>query len=274
MSSSPNTRSRRRKTSNEETSSETATSNSRRAIRSTRQKNFKYDEDSDNEIEIESKSSKSTTTTHATSQEKSRPQPNGTNKLDPNILLKLESITGLSRTEAIELFEASDYNLERAVDLYFNTNQSNSDSSSSSKAASKSKSTNKRSYTEYNDVYDSSNSADYSNENKKRTGKSHVPSNVTDYDDNVRAPIPQKSEKLIDYDPYGNYVLSLNFQFLFLIFDNFKRSIYSHKTNECAAHSTDFAISKKSMTTIRTVRQIIQAARQKHFRPFFVRPSI
>lgn len=213
MSSSPNTRSRRRRTSNEETTHETTTNNVRRAVRSTRQNNFKYNEDSDNEIEFESKSNKSTTTVKATasvSQEKPKShQTNGTNKLDPNILLKLESITGLSRTEAIELFEASDYSLERAVDLYFNTNQANSDSSSSSKTASKTKASNKRSYTEDNDVYDSGSSTDYSNDSKKRSVKGLPPpsSSVIDYDDNVRAPIPQKSEKLIDYDPYGNSLL-------------------------------------------------------------------
>lgn len=102
------------------------------------------------------------------------------NRVDLDKLAKLESITGLSRAEAMQLLEASNNKLEKAIDLHFNSNNNIGSASTNSKA---SNGAHKRPHNHVDDS--SSQDAIYSS------------------DDNVRAPIPQKTEKLLDYDPYG-----------------------------------------------------------------------
>jgi hypothetical protein len=155
-------------------------------IRSARLKNQSYKDTEDDDI-IESDGDdvkpiikKNTFSSKAT---------NGTAssfKVDMESLAKLESITGLSRAEAMQLLEASNNKLDKAVDLYFNND---SNSSATSKSNNKISNGNKRSYNDDNS----------SDSNEKCT--------VIDdnNEDNVRAPIPQKNEKLLDYDPYGNF---------------------------------------------------------------------
>jgi hypothetical protein len=113
-------------------------------------------------------------------------------RLDIDKLAKLESITGLSRGEAIELLELSENKLEKAIELHFGNDLSKSNKKDSKLPNGNGKlnsNPNKRGYNKVNNDDDNSNdpiSVDDSND--------------ADY---VRAPIPQKIEKLLDYDPYA-----------------------------------------------------------------------
>ena len=115
-------------------------------------------------------------------------------RIDMDKLAKLESITGLSRGEAIELLELSENKLEKAVELHFGndrskTNKKDSKLPNGSSNGKLISNPNKRGYSKLNNDDDNSNdpiSVDDSNDT-----------------DDVRAPIPQKIEKLLDYDPYA-----------------------------------------------------------------------
>lgn len=95
-------------------------------------------------------------------------------KIDADSLAKLESITGLSRSEAMQLLEASNNKLEQAIELHF---------SNLNGATTSHKSNGKRTINHVEE----SNSCD----------------SIYNSDDNVRAPIQPKSEKMLDYDPYS-----------------------------------------------------------------------
>lgn len=159
-------------------------------VRSARLKNQSYKDTEDDDI-IESDGDDVKPIMKKTSSSSSSKSSNGTTanafKVDMESLAKLESITGLSRSEAMQLLEASNNKLDKAVDLYFNND---SNSSATSKPSNKQTNGNKRSYNDDNS----------SDSNEKCT--------VIDdsSEDNVRAPIPQKIEKLLDYDPYGNFI--------------------------------------------------------------------
>jgi hypothetical protein len=156
-------------------------------IRSARLKNQSYKDTEDDDI-IESDGEDIKPIVKKISSLSSSKSTNGivsTFKVDMESLAKLESITGLSRAEAMQLLEASNNKLDKAVDLYFNND---SNSSTTSKSNNKQTNGNKRSYNDDNG----------SDSNDKCTV-------VDDNEDNVRAPIPQKIEKLLDYDPYGKF---------------------------------------------------------------------
>lgn len=137
-------------------------------------------------------------------------------KIDLDKLAKLELITSLGRSEAIVLLEAANNDLERAVELHFSSADSSatkskssaSSSSSSSKTISSSTNTSQKRSIHYSE-----------DSNSSEKGPSSA---VYDNEDNVRAPIPQKSEKLLDYDPYGkfNYFFSLDLSL------NFDQTLY------------------------------------------------
>lgn len=96
------------------------------------------------------------------------------NKIDQDKLNKLEALTGLSRCEATRLLEAANHNLEQAVEIHFSNGASKNSTSKNGL---------KRTINHVEDT----NSSD----------------SIYTSDDNVRAPIQPKSEKLLDYDPYG-----------------------------------------------------------------------
>jgi hypothetical protein len=136
---------------------------------------------------------------------------NGKKKLNLENVAKLESITSLSRAESIELLEACDHSLEKAIEIHFGGGISQSTSTGSSKRSSQSKTnnknnndntklTNKRTHKEIeNDAIsisdDSNSQSSYSNTN----------TNLNDNEDYVRAPIAPTVERLVDYDPYGKF---------------------------------------------------------------------
>lgn len=112
------------------------------------------------------------------------------------MVAKFESITGLSRGESIEFLEASNNKLEKAVNLYFQ--EQNAGSKSPAGNASQSK---KRNYSRLN----SNNMEENSNEPFVSVVDDDHNTNTSDSIDidDVRAPIPQKTEKLLNYDPYA-----------------------------------------------------------------------
>ena len=99
-------------------------------------------------------------------------------------------ITGLQRSEAIELLEACEYSSERAVEIHFGG--SGGDGASSSK---KTANGTKRSHKE---IYSDSNEA------ISISDDSNSQSSTSKYDngDGVRAPIAPTFARLCDYDPY------------------------------------------------------------------------
>lgn len=116
-------------------------------------------------------------------------------KMNMEQVEKLESITGLARAEAIELLEACEQSLERAIEIHFGgVGGGGVDSKGPSKKTS-SRGINgmKRSHKEIDcdaiSISDDSNSQ----------------SSVTKYEneDGVRAPIAPTFARLCDYDPYG-----------------------------------------------------------------------
>lgn len=169
-------------------SSQSSQSSSQRPVRSTRVKNHKNlieDDDSDDTTSspvssplktIKTEDSKhSTKPSTSSAVSKHRLINTSVPKLDNASIEKIEMITGLSRSEAIELLESAKNNLQTAIDLFFN------------KTTDKTKS-NKRPNESCSQEDDPIISID---------------------DDGVRAPIPQKIEKLLDYDPYRNLCLNL-----------------------------------------------------------------
>ncbi|CAF0951978.1 unnamed protein product [Brachionus calyciflorus] len=97
-------------------------------------------------------------------------------KVDTDKLNKLESLTGLSRTEATQLLESFNNNLEQAIEAHFY-----------GKSASSSNGTHKNGLKRSINHVEESSSCD----------------SIYNSDDNVRAPIQPKSEKMLDYDPYA-----------------------------------------------------------------------
>lgn len=166
-------------------SSSSTTSGSSRPIRSSRLKASNQinlaDDLSDNSDSDDIKP----LTTSSFSSKKQISNPTLSNKIDIDKLAKLESITGLSRAEAIQLLEASNNKLEKAVDLHFNGSNLDKNTKKTGTSSNGLNGSHKRAF---NHVTEDSNSSEavYSNE------------------DNVRAPIPQKTEKILDYDPYSN----------------------------------------------------------------------
>jgi hypothetical protein len=170
-----------------------------RNFRSLEKKSYCLDQDDDEIEEIKAPHHQHKTE----SPRKRRQNTNGyatvSGDAKPNLesVAKLESITGLSRAECIELLEACEQSLEKAIEIHFgggsalikNSKKSNGTSSISSN---KPKIPNKRSHKEIDvdpiAISDDSNSQT---------------SSCYQNDDNVRAPIAPKIERLVDYDPYG-----------------------------------------------------------------------
>ena len=96
------------------------------------------------------------------------------NKMDQDKLNKLETLTGLSRSEATRLMETANYNLDQAIDIHFSNGMNNN-----------------------------SNGKNGLKRNIKHLEDTNSSDSIYASDDNVRAPIQPKSEKLLDYDPYG-----------------------------------------------------------------------
>ena len=204
---------------------------SNRPVRTTRTKNTKTIIESDNsehsdedskvkqQAAIKAMSSKQTASATASN-------TNHTFKIDIDRLAKLESITGLSRAEATQLLEASGNKLEVAVDLHFNSGGSkkthSSASSSSASAVKVNGASNKRALVN-DDVASDSNS--------NASGE-----------DYVRAPIPQRSEKLLDYDPYAMAVEPQNKKQR-TVFDGFRN--LQEEYNESALDSNSSHSRKK-----------------------------
>lgn len=171
-------RTTRATTSGASTSSSQNSAPSTRPVRSTRAKtnHVNLAEDSSNESDNEDIKPISSVNLR-----KNTSKTNGNlisaNKVDTDKLNKLESITGLSRADAMQLLEASNNNLEQAIELHFaNANGSNGSSLR-------------------NGVKRSINHVEETNSSDS----------IYNSDDNVRAPIQPKSEKMLDYDPYGKY---------------------------------------------------------------------
>jgi hypothetical protein len=174
-----------------------ASASSSRPVRSTRAKAsislIESDEEKSDEEIVKSTSSKSTSRNTASAhQTKASTSSAPAFKVDMDKLAKLESITGLSRAEAMQLLEASGNKLEVAVDLHFNSGAKAVQEKPEKKAtASSSNGTNGiKSLLNGNNKRALTNGDDDSNSNMSG-------------EDYVRAPIPQKSEKMLDYDPYG-----------------------------------------------------------------------
>ncbi len=119
------------------------------------------------------------------------------NYVDPENVAKLESITGLSRSQAMNLLEAANNKLDKAIDLHFG-NQTSSASTHTSKTSSFSSFVNQQSTKNGNKrpIYDDDNASNSSSSSSNSTNR------MMD-DDNVRAPLERKIDRLIDYDPYG-----------------------------------------------------------------------
>jgi hypothetical protein len=132
----------------------------------------------------------------------SNSQSNNTSsfKIDIDKLAKLESITGLSRAEATQLLEASNNKLDVAVDLHFNGGSSSSSTSAIQNGISSNKTA-----TSSNSLLNGHKSTTNGHTSNKRALANDDDSNSNSNmgDDYVRAPIPRKSEKLLDYDPHG-----------------------------------------------------------------------
>jgi hypothetical protein len=112
-------------------------------------------------------------------------------------LVKLESITGLSRAEAMQLLEASGNKLEVAIDLHFNSGGAKAEKPE------KKVSTSSASTASTNGTGGVKALLNGNNKRALTNGDDDGNSNMSG-EDYVRAPIPQKSEKMLDYDPYGN----------------------------------------------------------------------
>ena len=128
--------------------------------------------------------------------------------VDPENVAKLEAITGLSRAHAMNLLEAANNKLDKAIDLHFNQPSTNKPTSSSnSKSSSSSSSSSHQTTSKKASSSSSSSSSSATNGNNKRAISDDDSSNgscvATGDEDNVRAPIPQKIDRLLDYDPYG-----------------------------------------------------------------------
>lgn len=181
------------------TASASASSSSSRPVRQTRQttnggvrKVIVVDDDDDDDLEVIkpapvksssglSRPAKASTSASAAS---------GSSDVNFDDVAKLESITGLSRTESIELLKACNNNLETAINIHLSSDAATTSKPSATKPkaamSSSAKGPLKRTH---DDVYQSD--------------ESSSSAAATSADDEVRAPIPQKSEKLIDYDPYA-----------------------------------------------------------------------
>lgn len=141
----------------------------------------------------------------------------------PNMenVAQLESITGLPRTQAIELLEASGHDLEKAIELHFGGEVIASKPSIKSNGTTngKAKTANKRAITE---VESEINSELVSSDSNSQS--------YFDSGDNVRAPIAPTFGRLCDYDPYGIVNSILKFKDL-QVFNFLKEnSFWLHKT--------------------------------------------
>lgn len=113
-------------------------------------------------------------------------------------MASLEAITSLSRAECLVLLEAAQGSVDKAVELHFGgggggTKPKTSHTNGFASMSSVKNVNNKRPINNFDE--ESSSSSSHSSVQAINQGG--------DGEDEVRAPIPQKSEKLIDYDPYG-----------------------------------------------------------------------
>jgi hypothetical protein len=210
------TTSRRRAATNGTTNnSEAANNNGARSSRQTVKNYFEDDDNFDPEIIDDTPVSKKNEETNS-----NRKQNKSNNNEN---IEKLKSITGLDNTEAAALLEACNNSVENAVEIHFgggssdliNSNKNNSSikqnglSKSSAANGNGIKSATKRNHNEIdnNDLIsvdeDSSSSNSY-------------------YGDNVRAPIPPKIDRLVDYDPYAFQLAAQNNKRSRMAYDGFR----------------------------------------------------
>jgi hypothetical protein len=168
-----------------------AKSNSTRVTRARNTPSYNEpEENSCDEIKQIASTTSSKLNLNGTTSQKSNKAASSTGILDMAVVAQFEAITGLSKAEAIEFLEANNNNLERSTDLYFQTQ--NATKSSTTKFGTK------RNYSRLNNMDETSNSSEpFVSVVDDNTNDSTV-----DVDD-VRAPIPQKIEKLLNYDPYA-----------------------------------------------------------------------
>lgn len=200
---------------------QSTTENTARSSRNTSTSYKNYFEDDDNfdpEIIDEPPSSKETA--------QSVPKTNGKQKTNSNLenIEKLESITGLNRTEATALLEACDNSVEKAIDIHFSgatipkqngSSQTKQNGSSQTKQNGNGiavKSANKRAH---NDI--DNNDLISVDEDSNSNGFSYI-----NDADNVRAPIPPKMDRLVDYDPYAMEIAAQNSKRSRTTFDGFR----------------------------------------------------
>lgn len=171
-------------------------SSTSRPVRSTRSKatnhiEYNSDEEDDNDDVDTTKSKPRLFKTASTDEPTTSSKKTAVSvKVDPDKLAKLESITGLSRAEAMQLLEASGNKLDVAVELHFGTGGPTASTSNGKSTASSTKS-----------ISNGSGGSKRALNSDEPKGASNIV--AEDNDDGVRAPIPTRSEKLLDYDPYG-----------------------------------------------------------------------
>ena len=166
-----------------------------RSRRQTERKAYYVDNDNDDEIEeIKAPQAAQPSPSKRSKQTNGFASKSSSSKLNMDNVAKLESITGLSRAEAIELLEACEHSLEKAIEIHFS-----GDIDKPKSLNGKSKSASKRTHKE---IIDSDMNEPISiSEDSNSQGSHHK--HLYESDDNVRAPIAPTIERLVDYDPYG-----------------------------------------------------------------------
>jgi len=170
---------------------------------------------------------------------------NASNGANNENIENLMSITGLDRQEAASLLEACNYSVENAVEIHFGatstaaaaatvpnksnvkTRQNGSKSSSTVAPAvphqftngNGMKSANKRTHNDI-DNHDDLISVDEDSSSSSSGGISN--GNYFSANDNVRAPIPPKIDRLVDYDPYAFELAAQNSKRSRMAFDGFR----------------------------------------------------
>ena len=184
---------------NGSTSSLTDLTASGRSLRQAERKAYYVDNDNDDEIEeIKAPTAAQPSPNKRSTKANGFASRTSSSKLNLDNVAKLESITGLSRAEAIELLEACEHSVEKAIEIHFSGEISSNPKSLNGKSV---KSATKRTH---KDITDADMKEPISISDDSNSQGSHAHKNVYESgDDNVRAPIAPTIERLVDYDPYG-----------------------------------------------------------------------
>jgi len=128
-------------------------------------------------------------------------------KIDPEMVSQLEAITSLSRAECTGLLEAAQGKLDKAIEIHFGSANTDSNNHNQKKNSTNSKltppaSTNGNSSKTANKrpIANAARNDDFDDESSSSNSAAATANGCGD--DYVRAPIPKKSDKLLDYDPY------------------------------------------------------------------------